>query len=175
MAPLPFNNTNVLFVDYNTQGEDHTLLCRFDADDTGADAMTAVDGFLDAISGAIGLTSILGARVQLLGTDVSFDVTWTGATAYGDGIGDHYQSAQFYDWVGRSPGGRRARVAVFGAQNLQNGDDYRSNLGEDAALDAGITFLQSQGSAFLAIDGQVPIWKNYVNMGVNAYWRNKIR
>jgi hypothetical protein len=28
---------------------------------------------------------------------------------------------------------------------------------------------------FLDIDFTVPVWKNYANVGVNAYWRNKIR
>jgi len=175
MAPLPFNNTNILFVDYNTQGEDHTLQCRFNGDDTGDIAMVDVDSFLSAISNAIGLTTILGARVQLASTNVSFDVVWSGASAYGDGVGDRYQSAMYYDWVGRSPAGRRVRVAVFGAANLQNGDDYRSNSGEDVALDAGTAVLVGLDSSFLAIDGELPVWKTYVNMGVNAYWRNKIR
>lgn len=175
MAPLPFNNTSVLFVDYATQGFPHQVQCRFDSPSTVDDAMASVDEWFAAIANAIGETTITSARWLENGGSVTTDVVWIGSPAYGDGTGDPFESAQYYDWIGRSPGGRRVRVAVFGAQNLQNGGDYRSQLGEDVALDAGLAVLQAAEGTFLAIDGTQPIWKNYTNMGVNAYWRNKIR
>lgn len=175
MAPLPFNNTNVLFVDYSTTINDHTLLCRFDADDTGADAMATVDAFLTALSPQLGDILINGARVQLLGTNVSFDVTWTGAVGYGDGTQTPASDAIFVDFVGRSSDGRRVRAAVFGTKTLTGGDNYRAVPGEVAAFDDARDILEGTGAAFLTISGLVPIWKQYANTGVNAYWRNHNR
>lgn len=175
MAPLPFNNTNVLFVDYTTGVNDHTLLCRFDGDDTGASAMTAVDAFLTALSPLLGDTTIIGARVQLLGTNVSSDVTWSGATGYGDGGGTPSQDAIYVDFVGRSPAGRRVRAAMFGFEQVAVGANYRASRGETAEVDDALDLLMSFGDSFLAIDGTVPVWKQYANVGVNAYWRNKNR
>lgn len=175
MAPLPFNNTNVLFVDYSVSGFTHTLQCRFDGDDTGADAMTTVTAFWEALSPQMYDMTVEGARVQLLGTDVSFDVVWSGATGYGDGGGEPFQSALFVDFIGRSPGGRRVRASTFGFKGYVPGDNYRAVPGENAQVDDVVELLQSSGAAFLAIDGTVPVWKNYANTGINAYWRNKIR
>lgn len=175
MAPLPFNNTDILFVDYATQGFPHQVQCRYASPNTYVDAMDSVAEWLTALAPEIGQTDILGARYQLEGTNVSVDVTWTGSASYGSGSGSTYQSAMFFDYIGRSPGGRRVRAAMFGAATLQFGENYRASVGENANLDAALDVLLAAEGTWLAIDGTQPIWKQYTNMGVNAYWRNKIR
>lgn len=175
MAPLPFNSTSILFVDYSTTVNDHTLLCRFDGDSTGEIAMGVVDDFFGALSPQLGDILILGARVQLIDTNVSFDVAWTGAVGYGDGSQTPASDAIFVDFVGRTITGRRARAAVFGTKTLTGGDNYRAVPGEVAAFDAARAVLEGTTDSFLGIDGNAPIWKQYANTGVNAYWRNHNR
>ncbi len=176
MAPLPSNNTGVLFVDYNTCGEDHTIQCRFNAAASFNDSMALMDGFLTAISASTQLITITGARVRDVGSNVTYPVTWTGAATYGSGAGTHDQAAWFFDFVGRSIGGRRVRMAVFGAQTIVDGSghDYRLDTGT-ASIAAAIAALESDGNACCAIDGDAPSWHQYANSGVNAYWRNHIR
>lgn len=174
MAPLPFNSTNVLFVDYTTCGSQHTLQVRFGDAALGV-AMTDAADFLAALGNSHRLMTINGARFQAQGSDVTEDATWGGAASYGTGAGIRSEGAQYYDFIGRSPAGRRVRLAVFGA--IRNNQDglYRATGADDAAFAAALVVLRREGTSFLAIDGTHAIWKNYVNLGDNAYWRNHIR
>jgi hypothetical protein len=137
--------------------------------------MSTVSGFLTALGSQIQLLTILGARYRLVGTNVTIATVWTGLSTYGSGAGTAIQGAWFFDFVGRSLAGRRVRVSVFGAGQLNEGVDYRAQPGEIATLDAAISVLASASNRFVAIDGASPVWKAYTNTGANAYWRNKIR
>jgi hypothetical protein len=77
--------------------------------------------------------------------------------------------------VGRGPTGRRVRVALFGAVIEQFGDDFRISGSENALVADAIAVLTSDGDIFLDVEYEVPVWHNYINLGSNAYWRNKIR
>jgi hypothetical protein len=175
MAPLPTNTTGRLFVDYSTQGHDHTLLCRFNDASGFGDAMTAVASFLLAHDTAISLVTVLGARVADINSDITYDVAWSGDETYGDGTGDEYKSAWFYDYVGRSASGRRVRAAVFGSVVNELGDNFRGTDAEAGWIGDVLTILADDPNVFCAIDGTPTIWKQYANLGTNAYWRNKIR
>lgn len=175
MAPLPPNTTARLFVDYTTCKHQHTIVCRYDAPNTPADAMDAVSSLWTALDTFIYLATVDGARFQEAGSDVSVDVAWTGDPTYGDENGPEEASAWFVDYVGRSLGGRRVRVSTFGFKLVSYEHIYRVQTGDIAAVDAGQAALDAAEGAFLAIDGGEPIWKTYANIGANAYWRNKIR
>lgn len=174
MAPLPHNNTNIFFLDYTTCTRQHTLQVRFG---TGplATVMADVDAFLDALGNSHRLMTINGAREQVAHTTVTQDVTWSGESSYGTGAGTANESAQFYDFIGRSPAGRRVRLALFGAIRNSANNVYRATPADDAAFGAALAVLRGEGTSFLAVDGSHAIWKNYVNLGDNAYWRNHIR
>jgi hypothetical protein len=137
--------------------------------------MVAADEWLDALGTSIYTITILAARVQLAGTNVTFTTPWIESPTYGSGTCPPEQSAQFYDFVGRTTGGRRVRVSIFGAATLSFGNNYRATAGENTAIDAAVAFLAGVEGTFLAIDGLQPTWLAYANSGVNAYWRNKIR
>lgn len=175
MAPLPSNNTSVLFVDYTVQAHQHTVQCRYAEPATFVEAMDAVDAWFTALSTAIGETTIDGARYRLEGTNVAIDVTWTGASGYGTGTGGEDFSAQYAGFIGRSAGGRRVRVYAFGLSFIQFGNNYRASAGENAILDDARDTIAAASDVWLAIDGQPAIWKTYINNGENAYWRNQIR
>jgi hypothetical protein len=139
--------------------------------------MTSVDLFLQAIDPVLRLLTVTGARHRVFGGTVSLPVTWTGAATYGTGAGDHNESANYFDFVGRSENGRRVRVAVFGTsvQADTSGHDYRFASSAEANVAAAVIELNTPSDRWLAIDNFKPTWYAYANVGNNAYWRNRIR
>src|SRR5215218_4333880 len=129
------------------------MQCRYDAPNTPVDAMESVNDVFTAIDAFIRLTTIDGARFRDQGSDVTQDITWTGAATYGSGGGVRFETAQYFNWIGRSPGGRRVRVAVFGAIIAQIGGDYRASALEIGAVDDVRDVLVAAEGTFLAIDG----------------------
>lgn len=175
MAPLPSNNTDQYFLDYTTSGEQHTLLCRAADGSTAAGASAAIDALLDVIQGNFNLITVDLFRFQAAGTNISLPVTWAGSATYGGPAGDHFETAQYLDFVGRSSEGRRCRVAVFGATFSFIGNDYRVGPSEGTLVADALAVLSGSPGYFVAIDGLEVVWNNYANCGVNAYWRNKVR
>ena len=175
MAPLPSNNTAVYFLDYTVCGENHTLQARA-GDLVGApEASVALDQFLSAINDEIFEITILRMRYRPQGSSVTSPVTWDGGATYGSGAGVHADSAQYGDFIGRSAGGRRVRLAVFGWKGTIEGDDFRVTGAEDSLIADAVALLNGTDDFFLAIDATVPTWYAYANTGDNAYWRNRIR
>lgn len=177
MPALPVESTARLFVDYSTCGEEHTALVRFGTGGSVSDAMAMLDAFWIAIDPLMYLGTITGARVADIGLTVTYPVTWTGAADFGSGAGSHYQTANYIDFVGRSIGGKRVRLSTFGliSHADTSGSDYRHNASDVAAVAAALAVLEASGDTPVAIDGDPGVWQQYANIGVSAYWRNKIR
>lgn len=177
MAKLPSNSTAVVYLDYSVDGENHTLQMRRNETASNDDVMAVMDAFLLAISTQVDQITIIGARARDAGGIVTYPLTWPGDPAYGSGTGFHYQSANYADFVGRSIGGRRARVAVFGwkVQADVTNEDYRLTATENASVAAALAVLEAGSGTPVAIDGDPVNWQQYANLGVNAYWRNHIR
>lgn len=177
MAPLAYNNTGLVFVDYASCGEDHTMQLRYGSDGSIEECLSLADTLFNAMDSSLQLVTIIGARQQAIHTNFSLPVTWTGAATYGSGVGDHYKSAWFADFVGRSSGGRRVRVAMFGLAADFDGTskDYRYSTTESVDVADAVAALEANPNACVAIDGLVASWHQYANIGQNAYWRNRIR
>lgn len=175
LAPIDPNNTQRFWLDYSTCQFPHTLQCRAGSTVTASDAGGIMAAFLASIESQIYLLTVTGFRSAAPGTNITVPEVWPGASTYGDDEGPKYASAQYIDFVGRGPTGRRARAAVFGAINLQVGSDYRVSESESTAVTDGIAALTADGDIFLDVEYEVPVWHRYMNCGVNAYWRNKIR
>jgi hypothetical protein len=79
------------------------------------------------------------------------------------------------NFIGRSFGGRRAALELFGCTAVSSGGIFRLPAADFADVAAAIAELTAAEGTALAIDGTQPIWQNYVNIGASAYWRNKIR
>lgn len=175
MAPLPSNNTGVVFLDYGIGGENHTMQMRYGDSSSSVDIMGIMDEFLTALGTGIYEITILGARHRAKDADITLPVTWTGEATYGEDTADHANSAWYLDFIGRSVAGRRARVSLFGSKSFEDNinHDYRLDLA-GGTLDAW-TVLDSAADMLCAIDGEAIVWYTYLNVGVNAYWRNKIR
>lgn len=175
MAPLPANNTARYFLDYSVAGFSHTLINRVDPEVTDADAASVMDSFMDIVGAFCYPITVEGFRFQQAGLAVSYDVPWTGSAGWGTGAAIPANTAQYYDFVGRDTSGRRVRVATFGAGLVTSGGDYRISPAEATWVADALDALTQDGQMFLTIGGEVPVWKQYANCGVNAYWRNKVR
>jgi hypothetical protein len=175
MAPLPHNNTSILYVDYTVSAKPHVLPCRISTASSYANGMSAVDGLLTALGSSIKLWTIDGARAQDVGTNVSYPITWTGAGTYGSGAGTADETAVYFDFVGRSIDGRRVKVTTFGAASVASNGNYRVSAGESGPIDAALAVLLGLNDEFVTISGLPPVWQNYANQGINAYWTKQIR
>jgi len=176
MAPLPHNNTGIFYLDYSVAGFDHTLQVRFGTGSSALEAAGMTDAFLAALTTNIYLLTVIGARVQDIGTNVSYPVDWDGDDTYGSDAGLAYTSAFYYDFVGRSLDGRRARIAVFGAKSAADSLDANYRYGTATSWVVGaLAALEALPACPVSISGEVVNWKQYANGGVNAYWRNHIR
>jgi len=104
-----------------------------------------------------------------------FNLVTTGVegNTYGSGTTDVSESGRFVSFIGRSSGGRRVRLYVFGFITVSH--DFRFVAGEVTQVDDAIDVLQAAGSTLVAIDDIQPIWKNYANAGYNAHWQKAVR
>ena len=177
MAALPVESTARLFVDYSGNGENHTLLIRFGVGSSASEAMDVADALFTAVGPSLAITNITGARVADKGSTVTYPVTWTGASSYGTGPDRHEQAAMYWDFIGRTIGGKRGRCAIFGVVAAFDGSehDYRWDASDNAQVAAALVALRANPACPVGIDGDVLNWHDYANAGVNAYWRNHIR
>jgi len=130
--------------------------------------------FLNALSPALNALVVNTVEFAPSGSSV-FNIVTTGieGSTVGSGAGTGSARANYVDFIGRSSGGRRVRLAVFGLKI--DATDYRFIAGENAAVDAAIVELNTHTGAFLAIDGVAPQWYSYANAGVNAHWQKAVR
>jgi len=177
MAPLDPTNTGRAFLDYETCGEVHTAMLRFSTLGGVADCMDIWHTMLQSMVAFLYQVTIIGARQAALGSNITNPVVWTGDPTYGGDPGPHYATAQYVDFVGRAPSGRRVRSAFFGAQAYFDGggDDYRFQAADFPFVVTCITALEGDPGNAVSIDNLAPVWHLYGNGGVNAYWRNKVR
>lgn len=175
MAPLPPNSTARLFVDYETCGVNHTSMIRFSSPNTYDDAQVEWNDVVEASDAALYLLTILGARVAVAGSNITFPVTWIQQATYGADVGPRYAGANMLNYIGRSFGGKRAAFEMFGCKVIEVTNLYRIQAADNADIAAGLVELRAGEGTALAIDGTQPIWQDYANVGPSAYWRNKLR
>jgi hypothetical protein len=174
MAPLPPTTTKRWFLDYSVGGVDHTLMMRSSANVTAAEAVTAISGFLAQLAPVLYEITVTGFRVAELNSNVTNPVVWTGNATYGSGAAPENSIPNFISFIGRSAGGRRARVFVFGFK-LNYPSNYRFEAGENADVDDARAQLDAYANRWLTIDTLDAVWNAYANTGVNAYWQRQIR
>jgi len=172
MAALPPENTARYRVHYTVGDEQHTMEIRSAARPSALGTLVA--HFLSELDSAIGAMVVDFVEWAPSGS-VFFNPVVTGieGSSFGTGTITGDVRAWAFNFIGRSTGGRRVRIMVFGAVSL--GADYRFVAGENAAVDAGLQALVDAGGNILCIDGLQPVWKTYVNALVNAHWQKKLR
>jgi len=172
MAPLPINNTARYKVYYTNSGRQHVSDVR-SADSPGVFAAKWL-----AVGAALGtlMTATVIDEVQFCASGQTvFNTVVTGeeGNGFGTGAGTTLVRASYVNFIGRSSGGRRVRLAFFGTTDL--GTDFRFVAGENAGVDAAIASLQGASNNFICIDGLAPIWKSYANSGFNAFLQRDLR
>lgn len=172
MAPLLPSNTPRFRVHYTSMGNAHTMQFRSHA--SPATFGSFVDGFLARLDPAIAPLTIDSVDFAPDGSDIFNPVTsGIEANTYGTSGTVPEMAAWAFTFVGRTSGGRRVRVAVFGADSL--GDNYRFNPAESAVVDDARDFLAANPSFALGIDDIAAVWKAYVNVQVNDHWVKNLR
>jgi hypothetical protein len=134
------------------------------------------NGIMVAAGGLVYQTSLDLVEFAPSGSDVFNPVTtgFEGTVYPGAGVSGAVTPASFFtSFIGRSTGGRRARIYLYGVNTTAT--DYRFLPGENANVDAVIGVLQGSGSDLRAIDDIPPIWKSYANAGVSAHWQKALR
>lgn len=172
MAPLPPNSTPRFKVLYTQLGVQHELQIR--SEESPSVIGTIVTSLFSALTGAIASLSIDEVQFAADGSDI-FNAVTSGIEGDTFGIGGHPASdaATFWSVIGRTSGGRRVRLYFFGMGGM--GADYRYSAGENATSDALLDALADWPTEIIGIDGLSPVWKSYVNAGVNAHLQRALR
>jgi hypothetical protein len=172
MAPLSPDNTPRFRVFYDMAGDQHSFQIRSHA--SPATVGGIVDNFLSNMGIAGYLKTILFVDFAVAGSSVYNPVT-TGieGNTYGSGLAPAEAQAWEFNFIGRTVGGRRVRIGVFGATAL--GDNYRYIAGESGQLDSAIAALVAAAGNIVGIDDLTPVWKDYVNVKPNDHWVKNLR
>jgi len=175
MAPLPHNNTDLVIVDYSQGPRNHSFEVRVDTLSEIEAIETVIGAFLVAVGGLVGAAEITAVRGQAAGSNISlpFPISSLVGTTFGVGTTNNETVPFFLNFVGRSTGGRRVSLALFGKSGSLS--DYRLTSSEETEIAAAVAILNGSEGTFLAIDDLPAIWYPYANVGVNAYWQRKQR
>jgi hypothetical protein len=179
MAPLPENNTNRLFVDY--EGDFGTRQMQFRVNDgiAPAEAVTRVSIFLaDSVAPYwFPAVSVTGMRWQAANALFSLPVGNPSVPGEGTGTQDPRDYPRFVSVGGRGiTSGRRVRLTVFGiAVGVSN--NYRLENAETPVVNAilaGLASLTTLG-CWRTIANDNPVNYGYLNAGYNSYHQRKAR
>jgi len=183
MAPLPPNASGRLFVDYAANGQQHTVLFRYQ--DSGPIA-PPTSGFVESVDDVLTAMNtfmpsdweFIGWRYSPVGTDYTVPLDGSPTAFNGAGGVNKGEVPAYVSWCGRAVENRRARITFLGAsvspaQEDTPYKDYRMTPADNAAVS---TVLTALGSSFItAISMALPVWYPYANLGYNAYWQRKAR
>lgn len=179
MAPLPYNNTDIMTFTYSWDHGTSQFQIRYDAGIASEAfvAQSATD-FLNTLGGVLDdQWTIIASRRQSQGTNVSVpSVMPTGLSI--TGLSQQSQNRPLeLTFVGRSNTGRRAELSIFGTLFTAN-DKYRYLASTTSEIANALNVLNDdvnyQG-VFLAIDGTRPLWYPYANVNYNSYWERRQR
>ena len=172
MAALPPNSTARFKIFYHNAIANHVMQVRWGGSPSALSA--AMGGILVGLGSLVASSTIDIVEFAASGSNV-FNTVVSGleALSFGTGTGTIIIDAQYINFIGRSTGGRRVRLAVFGAVN--EGGNFRFTSGEESEIDGAIAVLNDPGQPFQCIDGLHPIWKVYANSGQNAHWQKAHR
>lgn len=177
MAPLPANNTDCFWLDYNDGQNDHSLQVRFDGEDATVNAvMSSVQDFLIALNPELYAITINGARVRSAGSHITAPVLWTGSPTYGSFAMPADLAPRQICFLGRDGTGRRGRWFMFG-WDAAPPQPFRIGITPSTAFDDALTVIRDGQAAeiWLTIAGVAPTMYTYVDINYNSYYEEKSR
>jgi len=174
MTPLPPSNTARYKVFYVNQTVTHVVDVRSTPASPSAFGLV-MDALFTALGPILALTTVTDVQFAASGSNI-FNSVGAGlaGNTYGSGTPTVAGAPEFVSFVGRTSGGRRWRMFIFGI-NAIAAVDYRFAPGEDANVDNAISVIDGASGIFLGIDGLKPTIYTYANAGVNAYWQKAVR
>ena len=180
MAPLPANNTRVHFFRYFTGRVSHFFQVRSVGSASNETVFDAVQEFLDGLAPWLPEEWLLeGVSVRQAGADISLPLALpAGLAAFrGDDTSPEGEASEpkEFNFVGRTAGGRRVELSVYGVQ-LPFVPSYRyPATGSGVPLSAAYDALISNTGVFIGIDGLAASWYPYINVNNNSYWEARAR
>lgn len=172
-------------VKYRSLGRQYSVGFRFTSTDSVVSPaeIAAVKSILDAAA-PLRFTdwTVESADWTAQGSSVSVPVTPPVITA-GTGAVPAQQIAarpRYISWVGRTFGGSRAAVFLFGcavqAEGSAQGNDYRLTTVENSNVaNVRNALIAAATSGLCGIDGGTVAWKQYANLGYNSFQTKKAR
>jgi hypothetical protein len=175
MAALPPNTTDRYFFHYQNSLHSHTVVVRTATGVAYATVEGALESALTLVTGAYCASEGISVDFQLAGTDFSVPVSsgdWPTYT-WGSDPAAPESDAVPLNFQGRSAGGHKCRLGVFGYKNAFSA--FKLTGGEASAIEDFVAILNSTTGVFLAIDGLAPNWYSYANIKPNDYWVRQAR
>ena len=172
MTALPTSSTARFKVFYTVGPFQHVMDLR--SAGSPGNIGTIVHDLLTALAADLFAMTVDRVQFAVSGSGIFNDVV-AGIEGNADGSGAFSveETPNYVNFIARSSGGRRLRLAIFGIKTL--GANYRFTAGENTGVDAAIARLISAAPFLLCIDGLQPIWKSYANAGRNVFWQKAVR
>jgi len=174
LPPLPDNASQRWFYHYQNAVARHVMMIRGTSSANTADADDLVIDLLGAIGGQFGLNEFYAVEHAAAGSDLRFPVA-------SDRIGDTFGSGTMLaEWnataatfVGRSGGGYRGRIVLFGWKGVTSA--FRLTSAEESQVADAVAVLNSH-TATPATKEELPAtWYPYVDIKPNDHWVRKAR
>jgi len=175
MAPINPNNTARLKIFYQNAVAEHNVVVRFEDGSGLADAEIRFTNLVGALDPLFSFSEVTAVQQAAEGLDIFNDIpgssllglTWGSAPATKD------NNAVAATFVGRSTAGRRSRLSLFGYKGATS--DYRLTVAESSDISDALGAIEAATASFLAIDGNQPIWKQYVDVKAFDHWVDAAR
>jgi hypothetical protein len=163
----------------------HNIILRFPGPSTGSgltDVMTAFGDFLTALQPLMydDFTVVSAAAADIDSTvflPIANTLTPVGGIASATRQPD--EEATAWSFVARTTGGNPWKFSLFGlfkgGIESAGGTDYRINFGENGDIDAALSVLNLNSTAFIGNDAQPLHWFGYVDYKDNDHFVKQIR
>jgi hypothetical protein len=192
LPPLPENNTDRLFIYYQTGGgttsQEHVMTIRYDATLTDpSEIMTGLGAAMQADTGGGFLFDgwqVLRAETQAKGSLFRFPVPvpseLLAVLGSGQEVASPTDQAREVRFQGRgSTSGRKVSLSLYGViAGAMLETDFRFDPVPSTLLGNLLTFIALRGSAgtsFINIGGGPTTWYTYVNWQYNSHWESQQR
>ena len=176
LSPLPASNTRRYFVVYTAGGLEHRLQVRSTEAITDAQAIAGISARLSELLPVMYAdTSFLGLERADLGSDIRNPVSgWSVLTGTQPGVMPALEKAYTLSARGRTTGGRKTKLLLFGVFNTRQAD-WEFTPAPATDFETFLTGLNATVNLFTGIDGLHPIWKNNFLQDYNDHWEHELR
>lgn len=175
LPALPAHNVPRYRLNYTTGNVQHAMVIHMSPLEDANNVIAYSSALANLLKPTV-YTDCLFTSVDFApaGSDV-FNQVGTMSIA-GTGAGTQPVTARpFYAcYVARSPSGRKTRIFFFGA-GVPGDLSWRITTVESAAVAAIVSGLNSGTGGIRTIDGQIPVWKPYMNYGASHRMVRRIR